>query len=54
LFDEALAYAEASRGLNIPDSAVDAECEAILLAAGRREEAYRQYSLTANQADLGV
>jgi len=54
LFDEALAYAEASRGLNIPDSAVDAECEAILLAAGRREEAYRRYSLTANEVDVGV
>jgi hypothetical protein len=27
LFDEALAYAEVSRGLNIPDSAVDAECD---------------------------
>ena len=54
LFDEALVYAEASRGLNIPDAALDAECEAILLAAGRREEAYRQYALTANQADVGL
>jgi hypothetical protein len=54
LFDEALAYAEASRGLNIPNAAVDAECEAILLAAGRREQAYRQYALTANQADIGL
>jgi hypothetical protein len=53
-FDEALAYSEASRGLNIPDSAVDAECEAILLAAGRREEAYRRFSLTANQANVGL
>lgn len=54
LFDEALAYAERSRGLNIPNSAVDAECERILLAAGRREEAYRRYALAANQADVGV
>jgi len=54
LFDEALAYSEASRGLNIPDSAVDAECEAILLTAGRREEAYRQFSVTANQANVGL
>jgi hypothetical protein len=54
LFQEALAYSESSRGLNIPDSAVDAECEAILLAAGRREEAYRQFSLTANQANVGL
>jgi len=54
LFDDALAYAEGSRGLNIPNSAVDAECEQILLAAGRRNEAYRQYALTANQADVGL
>lgn len=50
----ALAYAEASRGLNIPNSAVDAECEEILLAAGRREEAYPRYALTANQANTGL
>lgn len=54
LLDEALAYAEASRGLNIPDSAVDAECEEILFAAGRRAEAYEQYALTANQANTGL
>lgn len=54
LFDEALAYAEASRGLNIPDAAVDAECEDILLAVGRREEAYRRYALTANQGDVSL
>lgn len=54
LLDEALVYAEASRGLNIPNSAVDAECEEILLAAGRREEAYERYALTANQANTGL
>jgi len=54
LFDDALAYAEASRGLNIPNAAVDAECEDILLAVGRREEAYRRYALTANQGDLNL
>lgn len=54
LLDEALAYAEASRGLNIPNSAVDAECEEILLATGRREEAYERYALTANQANTGL
>jgi tetratricopeptide (TPR) repeat protein len=52
--DDALTYAEASRGLNIPDVAVDAECEEVLIAAGRREEAYRQYGLTANQAGTGL
>lgn len=54
LFDEALLYAEASRGLNIPNAAVDAECEEILRAAGRRQEAYRRYALTANQTDVGL
>ena len=54
LFDEALVYAEGSRGLNIPNSAVDEECERVLLAAGRRDEAYRRYALTANQADAGL
>lgn len=54
LLDKALAYAEASRGLNIPNSAVDAECEQILFAAGRREEAYARYALTANQANTGL
>lgn len=54
LLEEALAYAEASRGLNIPNSPVDAECEEILLAAGRREEAYERYALTANHANTGL
>lgn len=54
LYDEALAYAEASRGLNIPNAAVDAECETILLLAGRREQAYRLYALNASQSDAEV
>lgn len=54
MLDDALAYAEASRGLNIPNSAVDAECEEILLAAGRRAEAYERYALTVNQANTGL
>jgi hypothetical protein len=33
--EDALAYAEESRGLNVPNSNVDAECERILLEAGR-------------------
>ena len=53
-YDDALAYAEASRGLNIPEAAVDAECETILLAAGRREQAYRQYAFRANKTDISV
>ena len=38
--DEALAFAEASRGLNQPDMAIDAACEKILLDIGRVDEAY--------------
>ncbi|MFP5233388.1 MAG: hypothetical protein ACLGQX_12285 [Acidobacteriota bacterium] len=52
--DEALAYAEASRGLNQPDSAIDAACEEILLAAGRTRQAYERYALTANQSTTGL
>ena len=52
--DEALAYAENCRGLNVPNPSVDAECEAILLAAGRREEAYARYAIGANEANTGI
>lgn len=47
--DEALNYAEATRGRNQPDWAISEACEALLLAAGRVEEAYC-YATTANQA----
>ena len=52
--DEALAYAEASRGLNQPEAAIDAACEKILLAAGRVDEAYEKYALTANGCSTGL
>ncbi|MGD0363121.1 MAG: hypothetical protein ABSC93_19750 [Bryobacteraceae bacterium] len=52
--DEALAFAEASRGLNQPDIAIDAACEKILLDAGRTGEAYRKYALTANASSTGL
>ncbi len=47
--DEAIRYAEASRGLN--DSPVDIAraCEEILLASGRVAEAYRRYALEATR-----
>lgn len=40
----------------MPDSpiAIARECEAILLASGQPEEAYRQYGLIANQAPAYV
>ncbi len=54
LIDEALAYAEASRGLNQPDISIDAACESLLLHAGRSEEAYEKYALTANVSSTGL
>ena len=52
--DEALAYAEASRGPNQPDAAIDAACEKILLDLGRADEAYEKYGLTANGSSTGL
>ena len=52
--DEALAYAEASRGLNQPDAAIDAACERVLLDIGRVDEAYEEYALTANGSSTGL
>jgi hypothetical protein len=51
---EALAYADASRGLNQPDAAIDAACEKILLDLGRVDEAYENYALTANASSTGL
>jgi len=49
--DEALAYAQASLGLNDSEAVLARSCEAILLAVGRVEEAYAQYAIAANQAN---
>ena len=46
---EALQYAEGSRGLNQPDSAIDQACEEILTSSGLHDEAYRRYGLRAAQ-----
>jgi hypothetical protein len=48
--EEAIRYAEASRGRNDSPAAIARACEEILLAAGRSDEAYRRYALAANQA----
>ncbi len=48
---EALKYAEASRGLNQPDSAIDQTCEEILISSGLHDEAYRRYGLSAGQGN---
>ncbi|MGA8596034.1 MAG: hypothetical protein WB676_15060 [Bryobacteraceae bacterium] len=52
--DEALAYAETSRGLNQPDTAIDAACEKLLLDLGRADEAYEKYALIANGSSTGL
>jgi len=44
---DAIQYAEASRGLNQPDSVIDQVCEEILISSGLREEAYQRYGLRA-------
>ena len=52
--DEALAYAEASRGLNQAEAAIDAVCEKILLDLGRADEAYEKYALNATGSSTGL
>ena len=44
---ESVQYAEASRGMNEPDSVIDQACEQILISSGLYEEAYRRYGLSA-------
>lgn len=48
---EALKYAEASRGLNQPDSTIDQACEEILISSGLHDEAYLRYGLRAAQGN---
>ncbi len=42
---EALEYAEASRGPNLPDWVIDQACEEVLISSGLHDEAYRSYGL---------
>lgn len=44
---EAIAYAEASRGLNQPDWEIARACEEILLSLHQHDEAYQRYALEA-------
>jgi hypothetical protein len=52
--EEAIRYAEASRGPYSNGGAIDQECEAILFSMGRRQEAYARYGLSANRKGTGV
>lgn len=45
--DEAIVYANASKGLNDSQAAVDSACEEILISLGRWKEAYGEYGLYA-------
>lgn len=47
--EEAIEYAEASRGLSAPVSAIATACEEILLSSGLANKAYTLYALDANQ-----
>jgi hypothetical protein len=47
--EEALRYAEASRGLNDNPARIARTCEQILLAFGRAAEAYERYALESNR-----
>jgi hypothetical protein len=51
---EALSYAEGARGLNDPGWQIAQECEAILLASGMADEAYRRYAMEANQGTTNL
>ena len=52
--EEALEYADQLRGPYASGSVIDRECEAILLAIGKRQEAYSRYGLFANRRGTGV
>ncbi len=46
--EEAIRFAEDSRGRNEPDGQISERCEAILLSMGQHEEAYSRFALQAN------
>jgi hypothetical protein len=48
---EAIQYAEASRGLNQPDSVIDQACDEILILSGLHEDAYQRYGLSAAEGN---
>jgi tetratricopeptide (TPR) repeat protein len=52
--DEALRYAEASRGLNDNPARIARTCEEILLSVGRAAEAYERYALASNRGTSNI
>lgn len=51
---EAIAYAEASKGLNAPLTAIAAFCEGVMLDAGFADEAYARYAVEATYATTNL
>lgn len=52
--DEAIQYAEDSKGLNAPLTAIAAFCEGVLLDAGLADEAYARYAVAATYATTNL
>jgi hypothetical protein len=51
---EAIRYAEASKGLNAPMTAIAAFCEGVLLESGSADEAYARYAIEATCATTNL
>lgn len=52
--DEAIQYAQDSKGLNAPLTAIAAFCEGVLLDAGFADEAYARYAVEATYATTNL
>lgn len=52
--DEAIEYAQDSKGLNAPLAAIAAFCESVLLDAGFADEAYARYAVEATYATTNL
>jgi hypothetical protein len=52
--DEAIQYAQDSKGLNAPLTAIAAFCESVLLDAGFSDEAYARYAIEATYASTNL
>jgi len=52
--NEAIQYAQDSKGLNAPLTAISAFCESVLLDAGFADEAYARYAVEATYATTNL
>jgi hypothetical protein len=53
-YAEAIRYAEDSKGLNAPLTAIAAFCEGVLLDSGFADEAYRRYAVESTYATTNL